>query len=154
MKINAYYDERLSCYACNLENGKLILSFRLLLLLLLLLRLYIIYNDDAFIFILYILYLTDNREDKVTESKGSHNAKVKLYDVSSRIRLTPKAEDDYINYTCEAQHDALPPDMALRVTVQLSVLCKLFIYIYKCLYRSEMYEAKHLRRNTRLDTFI
>lgn len=65
----------------------------------------------------------DNRVDKVMESKESHG-KAKLYDVSSRIRLTPTAEDDYINYTCEAQHEALPLDMALKVTVQLSVMCK------------------------------
>ncbi|XP_065200596.1 nephrin-like isoform X2 [Planococcus citri] len=63
----------------------------------------------------------ENRVDKVMESKESHS-KAKLYDVSSRIRLTPTAEDDYINYTCEAQHEALPLDMALKVTVQLSVM--------------------------------
>lgn len=52
--------------------------------------------------------------------------KAKRYDVWSRITLKPTAEDDYADYTCEARHEALPADMPMRTTVQLSVLCKLF----------------------------
>uniref|UniRef100_A0A0A9W594 Nephrin n=2 Tax=Lygus hesperus TaxID=30085 RepID=A0A0A9W594_LYGHE len=63
----------------------------------------------------------DKRDDKVTEVVAS-NKKAKRFDVSSTIRLQPTAEDDYADYTCEARHEALPPDMPLRVTVQLSVL--------------------------------
>lgn len=65
----------------------------------------------------------DKREDKVVVVDPSK--KVKRYDVSSKITLQPTAEDDFADYTCEARHEALHPDMPLRVTVQLSVLCKL-----------------------------
>ncbi|CAB0005933.1 unnamed protein product, partial [Nesidiocoris tenuis] len=50
------------------------------------------------------------------------NKKSRRFDVSSIIKLQPTAEDDYADYTCEARHEALPPDMPLRITVQLSVL--------------------------------
>ncbi|XP_073986963.1 nephrin-like isoform X2 [Rhodnius prolixus] len=63
----------------------------------------------------------DKREDKVTEIELP-SKKAKRYNVSSKIRLQPTFEDDYADYTCEARHEALPPDMPLRVTVQLSVL--------------------------------
>lgn len=70
--------------------------------------------------------LLDKRVDVTTEVDeplldGRH---AKRYNVLSRIKLQPTSEDDYEDYTCEAQHEALPPDMPLRVTVQLSVLCK------------------------------
>lgn len=68
----------------------------------------------------------DKRVDTTTEvneplGAGRH---AKRYNVLSRIKLQPTSEDDYEDYTCEARHEALPPDMPLRVTVQLSVLCK------------------------------
>ncbi|KAL1124765.1 hypothetical protein AAG570_001386, partial [Ranatra chinensis] len=63
----------------------------------------------------------DKREDKVTEV-DIPSKKAKRYNVSSKIKLQPTAEDDYADYTCEARHEALLPDMPLRVTVQLSVL--------------------------------
>ncbi|KAK9509902.1 hypothetical protein O3M35_004793 [Rhynocoris fuscipes] len=63
----------------------------------------------------------DKREDKVTEIEMP-SKKAKRYNLSSKIRLQPTCEDDYADYTCEARHEALPPDMPLRVTVQLSVL--------------------------------
>lgn len=50
--------------------------------------------------------------------------RAKRYTVSSRISLQPTAEDDYADYTCAARHEALPDDMPLRTTVQLSVLCE------------------------------
>ncbi|GFG39572.1 hypothetical protein Cfor_01002, partial [Coptotermes formosanus] len=64
------------------------------------------------------------RVDTTTEvneplGAGRH---AKRYNVLSRIKLQPTSEDDYEDYTCEARHKALPPDMPLRVTVQLSVL--------------------------------
>ncbi|CAH1395844.1 unnamed protein product [Nezara viridula] len=62
----------------------------------------------------------DKREDKVVIVDPSK--KVKRYDVSSKITLQPTAEDDFADYTCEARHEALHPEMPLRVTVQLSVL--------------------------------
>lgn len=51
--------------------------------------------------------------------------KAKRYTVSSKISLQPTHDDDYADYTCAAKHEALPEDMPLRSTVQLSVLCKL-----------------------------
>jgi len=60
---------------------------------------------------------------EVNEPSGA-GRHAKRYNVLSRIKLQPTSEDDYEDYTCEARHEALPPDMPLRVTVQLSVLCK------------------------------
>ncbi|XP_024084429.1 nephrin [Cimex lectularius] len=62
----------------------------------------------------------DKRDDITEETPASK--KSKRYNVTSKIHLRPTAEDDYADYTCEARHEALPPDMPLRVTVQLSVL--------------------------------
>ncbi|XP_035786032.1 nephrin-like isoform X2 [Anopheles albimanus] len=41
--------------------------------------------------------------------------------VTSRMRLKPTAEDDYIDYTCQARHPAISEDRPLQTTVQLSV---------------------------------
>lgn len=65
----------------------------------------------------------DKREDQVKEVPGTPK-KAKRYDVWSRITLKPSNEDDYADYTCEARHEALPVDMPMRTSVQLSVLCK------------------------------
>ncbi|XP_065200592.1 nephrin-like isoform X2 [Planococcus citri] len=64
----------------------------------------------------------DNPQENVTESSTRVNSKIKLYDVTSEIHLQPSVEDDSVNYTCEAVHDALPPKKHLRASVQLSVL--------------------------------
>lgn len=48
----------------------------------------------------------------------------KRFTTTSRLRLSPSAEDDYMEYSCQAKHKALQPDMPMRATVQLSVLCK------------------------------
>nr|CAH7753210.1 unnamed protein product [Callosobruchus chinensis] len=71
-----------------------------------------------------------NREDSVVESPPSPNAvagkphdkRAIRYDTHSRISLKPTAEDDYAEYSCEARHEALSPDVPMRATVQLSVL--------------------------------
>lgn len=62
-----------------------------------------------------------NREDRVIVSKETGNPRTTLYDVVSSIHLVPTAEDDGVKYTCEAQHEALPDDMTLKTSVQLSV---------------------------------
>nr|CAD7460983.1 unnamed protein product [Timema tahoe] len=64
----------------------------------------------------------DKRVDTTTEAETGREHKAKRYNVLSRITLQPTAEDDYADYTCEARHEALPSDMPMRVTVQLSVL--------------------------------
>lgn len=57
----------------------------------------------------------------------------KRFTTTSRLRLSPSAEDDYMEYSCQAKHKALQPDMPMRATVQLSVLCKYIEYIYSVL---------------------
>lgn len=61
--------------------------------------------------------LTDRRDDKVIESN-------KRFTTTSRLQLSPTPEEDYVEYSCQAKHKALQPDMPMRATVQLSVLCK------------------------------
>lgn len=71
-----------------------------------------------------------DREDQIIEVPGKNGDKrVTRYDTHSRISLKPTAEDDYAEYTCEARHEALSPDIPLRTTVQLSVFCKQ-LYFY------------------------
>lgn len=53
--------------------------------------------------------------------------RVKRYNVLSKIKIKPTAQDDLSEYTCEARHEALPRDMLLKATVQLSVLCEYFL---------------------------
>uniref|UniRef100_A0A8D9ETC5 Nephrin n=1 Tax=Cacopsylla melanoneura TaxID=428564 RepID=A0A8D9ETC5_9HEMI len=65
----------------------------------------------------------DNRQDQVsdTEERIGHT-RVHRASVSSKIRIKPSKEDDFAEYTCEATHEALPVDMPMRTTVQLSVM--------------------------------
>ncbi|XP_030244136.1 nephrin isoform X2 [Drosophila navojoa] len=46
----------------------------------------------------------------------------KRFRTSSTLHLQPRAQDDYKEYSCEARHKALPPDVPMRAQVQLSVL--------------------------------
>ncbi|XP_036330073.1 kin of IRRE-like protein 1 [Rhagoletis pomonella] len=59
-----------------------------------------------------------HRVDKVEETSS------KRFTTKSTLNIKPNSEDDYTEYTCQAKHKALPPDMPMRSTVQLSVLCK------------------------------
>ncbi|KAK4873251.1 hypothetical protein RN001_015280 [Aquatica leii] len=64
-----------------------------------------------------------SREDQTIEvSPKSGSSKATRFDTHSRISLKPSAEDDYAEYTCEARHEALSPDLPMRTTVHLSVL--------------------------------
>lgn len=67
---------------------------------------------------------SEGLETQVTESENG-----KRFTVTSRLRLKPTSSDDYMEYSCQARHKALTPDMPMRSTVQLSVLCKSFIII-------------------------
>nr|XP_036227373.1 nephrin isoform X5 [Bactrocera oleae]XP_036227374.1 nephrin isoform X5 [Bactrocera oleae] len=58
----------------------------------------------------------EGRVDKVEETSS------KRYTTKSTLNIKPNADDDFMEYTCQAKHKALPPDMPLRSTVQLSVL--------------------------------
>lgn len=46
------------------------------------------------------------------------------FTTTSRLQLSPTPEEDYVEYSCQAKHKALQPDMPMKATVQLSVLCK------------------------------
>uniref|UniRef100_A0A1A9VXK3 Ig-like domain-containing protein n=1 Tax=Glossina austeni TaxID=7395 RepID=A0A1A9VXK3_GLOAU len=61
-------------------------------------------------------YKIDNRNDKVEEITP------KRFTTTSNLKLKPTAADDYTEYTCQAKHKALAPDMPMRSIVQLSVL--------------------------------
>ncbi|XP_037827204.1 nephrin isoform X1 [Lucilia sericata] len=61
-------------------------------------------------------YKPENRNDKVEETTP------KRFTTTSSLKLKPTADDDYTEYTCQAKHKALAPDMPMRSTVQLSVL--------------------------------
>ncbi|XP_046865422.1 nephrin isoform X1 [Drosophila willistoni] len=61
-------------------------------------------------------YKPEKREDKVEESTP------KRFTTTSILKLKPGPDDDYTEYTCQAKHKALSPDMPMRATVQLSVL--------------------------------
>ncbi|EDV59472.1 nephrin isoform X1 [Drosophila erecta] len=61
-------------------------------------------------------YKPEKREDTVEESTA------KRFTTTSSLKLQPGPDDDYTEYTCQARHKALSPDMPMRATVQLSVL--------------------------------
>lgn len=63
-------------------------------------------------------FILEKREEKETETDD------KRYTITSKLTITPTANDDYTEYSCQAKHKALQPDMPKRATVQLSVLCK------------------------------
>ena len=65
-----------------------------------------------------------------SELNARRSTKVRLYDAISEIHLHPSLDDDALNYTCEAIHDALPPWKHLKASLQLSVLCKFFCTLY------------------------
>lgn len=54
----------------------------------------------------------------------SGDKRVSRFDTHSRISLKPSAEDDHQEYSCEARHEALSPDVPMRASIHLSVLCK------------------------------
>uniref|UniRef100_A0A182R0U6 Ig-like domain-containing protein n=1 Tax=Anopheles farauti TaxID=69004 RepID=A0A182R0U6_9DIPT len=61
-------------------------------------------------------YKTDAIDTKTVETDD------RRYTVTSKLRLRPAVEDDYIDYTCHARHQAIPEDRPMQATVQLSVL--------------------------------
>uniref|UniRef100_A0A1B0BRT4 Ig-like domain-containing protein n=1 Tax=Glossina palpalis gambiensis TaxID=67801 RepID=A0A1B0BRT4_9MUSC len=63
-----------------------------------------------------LILCSNNRNDKVEEITP------KRFTTTSNLKLKPTAADDYTEYTCQAKHKALAPDMPMRSIVQLSVL--------------------------------
>ncbi|XP_046400228.1 nephrin-like isoform X2 [Ischnura elegans] len=54
--------------------------------------------------------------------EGEGHRIAKRYNITSRITYTPTADDDFADFSCQAKHEALAPDMPMRTSVQLSVL--------------------------------
>lgn len=75
-------------------------------------------NEPFPLFLTLSSLLIDKREDKVEETVP------KRFTTTSSLKLKPGPDDDYTEYTCQAKHKALSPDMPMRATVQLSVLCE------------------------------
>lgn len=62
------------------------------------------------------LKTTDNRQDVVVALDN------KRFTVSSNLTLKATANDDLVDYTCKAKHQALSPDHPMKTSVQVSVL--------------------------------
>lgn len=62
------------------------------------------------------LRASDNRHDVVIPLDN------KRFTVSSNLTMKASANDDLVDYTCRAKHQALSPDHPMKSTVQVSVL--------------------------------
>lgn len=61
---------------------------------------------------------------------NDNNRKLLKYDSSSSITIKPTAEDDNVEYACEAKHPAIPVLQPMRQRIKLSVFCKFFFLLY------------------------
>ncbi|XP_020290195.1 nephrin isoform X2 [Pseudomyrmex gracilis] len=59
--------------------------------------------------------------DKETIKPGETSRELLKYDTHGSITITPTADDNGMDYTCEASHPAIPIDRPMRATVHLSV---------------------------------
>lgn len=62
------------------------------------------------------LRASDNRHDSVIPLDN------KRFTVSSNLTIKASANDDLVDYTCRAKHQALSPEHPMKTTVQVSVL--------------------------------
>lgn len=63
--------------------------------------------------------------DIVTDKEKPGETKELLkYDTHGSITIMPTADDNGMDYTCEASHPAIPIDRPMRATITLSVFCK------------------------------
>lgn len=62
------------------------------------------------------LKASDNRHDAVNQLDN------KRFTVSSNLTIKATANDDLVDYTCRAKHQALSPDHPMKSSVQVSVL--------------------------------
>lgn len=77
-------------------------------------------------FTLINIYLKWNFAEGL-ETQVTKTSNGKRFTSTSRLHLKPTSDDDYKEYSCQAKHKALQPDMPMKATVQLSVLCKSII---------------------------
>ncbi|XP_076762632.1 sticks and stones isoform X2 [Xylocopa sonorina] len=59
--------------------------------------------------------------DKDIQKPGENKKELLKYDTHGSIVIVPTADDNAMDYTCEANHPAIPIDMPLRATIKLSV---------------------------------
>ncbi|XP_006564420.1 nephrin isoform X2 [Apis mellifera] len=59
--------------------------------------------------------------DKEVQKPGENKKELLKYDTHGSIVIVPTADDNDMDYTCEANHPALPYSMPLRATIKLSV---------------------------------
>lgn len=70
-----------------------------------------------------IQWFRGNVELKSMDNRQDRNVSVgKRYNTVSELRITPTAQDDYVEYSCQAKHKALQPDNPMKATIQVSVL--------------------------------
>ena len=55
---------------------------------------------------------------------------LKTFTTTSTITIRPSADDDYKDFSCQAKHRALPPDVPMRANIHLSVLCMLIFFYH------------------------
>lgn len=70
---------------------------------------------------IYFAICADNVSDK---EKPGETKELLKYDTRGSIIITPTADDNGMDYTCEASHPAIPIDRPMRATITLSVFCK------------------------------
>ncbi|EZA58762.1 Nephrin [Ooceraea biroi] len=59
--------------------------------------------------------------DKETAKPGEASKELLKYDTHGSITIVPTADDNGMDYTCEASHPAIPIDRPMRATIKLSV---------------------------------
>lgn len=59
--------------------------------------------------------------DKETTKPGETSRELLKYDTHGSITIMPTADDNGMDYTCEANHPAIPIDRPMRATITLSV---------------------------------
>lgn len=72
---------------------------------------------------IYFAIYADIVADKETAKPGETKQLLK-YDTHGSITIMPTADDNGMDYTCEASHPAIPIDRPMRATITLSVFCK------------------------------
>lgn len=70
--------------------------------------------------------------DKEVQKPGENKKELLKYDTHGSIVIVPTADDNDMDYTCEANHPAIPIDMPLRETIKLSVFCTYNFLIFPC----------------------
>lgn len=55
---------------------------------------------------------------------GEKSKELLKYDTHGSITIVPTADDNEMDYTCEANHPAIPIDKPMQATIKLSVFCK------------------------------